>query len=146
MGHAGLTVHQAGHLPRLLTLCLANGIRKLFKAVVTAVENFQVRHCSQGCGQVLQMIVLYIQLFKTLKNMRVHHDDLYTDERMKITTITGEFPYSFNGGYYALGSREKHIYLKNHHLNKKLFLSKTVRHGSQFCRDKSLFRTNFMER
>lgn len=107
MGHAGLTVHQAGDLPRLLTLCLANGIRKLFKAVVTAVENFQVRHCSQGCGQVLQMIVLYIQLFKTLKNMRVHHDDLYTDKRMKITTITGEFPYSFNGGYYALGSKGK---------------------------------------
>lgn len=53
------------------------------------------------------MIVLYIQLFKTLKNMRVHHDDLYTDKRMKITTITGEFPYSFNGGYYALGSKGK---------------------------------------
>lgn len=52
------------------------------------------------------MIILYVQLFKTLKNSSVDHNDPYIDKRIKISSITGEFPYSLSGGCRGLESRE----------------------------------------
>lgn len=51
------------------TLYLAYRVWELFKEIVATVKYFQMGQWANGCGQVLQTIILHMQFFQILENI-----------------------------------------------------------------------------